>query len=65
MKTLSLFALLALLAALAGCSNKPEDAGAPTPPPAVKVNGQTAPSEGAHYMQQMQQRGQQMPNGGR
>lgn len=65
MKTLSLFAALALLAALTGCSNKPEDAGAPTPPPAMKVNGQNVPSEGAHYVQQMQQNGQQAPNGGR
>ena len=68
MKRLSLFLTLGLLLTLAltGCSNKPEDAGAPTPPPPMKMNGQNVPSEGAHYAQQMQQRqGQQAPNGGR
>lgn len=59
-----LLPLLALLSlAVMGCSKKEEAAAAPSPAP-MKMNGQNVPSEGAHYMQQMQG-GQQAPNGGR
>jgi len=61
MKRLFLLLPLVCLAAL-GCSKK-EEAAAPSPAP-MKMNGQNVPSEGAHYMQQMQG-GQQAPNGGR
>lgn len=58
----ALCTLTALLALAAGCNKKPEDAGAPTPPPPMQMNGQAVPSEGAHYVQQMQQQGK--PVGG-
>jgi hypothetical protein len=57
-------AALVLAFPLSGCNKTPEDAGAPTPPPAMTMNGQSVPSEGAHYMQQMRQ-GQNAPNAGR
>ena len=59
---LPLFTVLSL--AVMGCSRKEEAAAAPSPAP-MQMNGQNVPSEGAHYVQQMQQRGQQVPNGGR
>lgn len=62
MKRLSLLLPLICLA-LVGCAKKEEVAPAPSPAP-MKMNGQNVPSEGAHYMQQMQG-GQQAPNGGR
>lgn len=57
-----LMAALAAAMLLTGCPSKGTNQGAPTPPP-MKMNGQNVPSEGAHYMQQMQQ-GKPVPGNG-